>query len=187
MLVTDPRTQLRYAVPSEYFDQRPLADLEFDSAFFRAMELSEQVVADPLYKLVCPYRGWVHGFVESEFRAWLGNPELGPLAGPHLRPFFHAGLTAPADLKLDEVVAEAPDGIADAAPPPIRNEEKRRGALLKWAKTEYGEDLAKIVGREELLVLGRNHVASNINSDDVRWLRRQAPKYVRMGGRPRER
>jgi hypothetical protein len=125
MLVTDPRTQLRYAVPSEYFDQRPLADLEFDSAFFRAMELSEQVVADPLYKLVCPYRGWVHGFVESEFRAWLGNPELGPLAGPHLRPFFHEIFRGETVLRLSPdvltVEQEQPikegqiaDGIATA-------------------------------------------------------------------------
>jgi hypothetical protein len=151
------------------------------------MELSEQVVADPLYKLVCPYRGWVHGFVESEFRVWLGNAELGPLAGPQMRPFFHGGLIPPADLELDEVVAAPDAGIADAAPPPILNEQERRRALLKWAKTEYGEDLAKIVDRDELLLLGRAHVASNVNSDDVRCLRRQAPRHVRTGGRPRKR
>jgi hypothetical protein len=125
MLVIDPRTQLRHAVPSEYFDQRPLADLEFDSAFFRAMELSEQVVADPLYKLVCPYRGWVHGFFESEFRAWLGNAELGPLAGPHLRPFFDETFRLETVLRLwpdvltvdhDEPIKEGEigDGIATA-------------------------------------------------------------------------
>lgn len=92
MLVIDPRTQQRHALPAEYFDQRPFADLEFNSAFFRAMELSKQVVADPLYKLVRLYRGWVHGFLESDFRAWLGNAEIGPLAGPQMRPFFHADL-----------------------------------------------------------------------------------------------
>jgi hypothetical protein len=92
MMVIDPRTQLRHAVLAEYFDQRSLADLEFKSAFFRAKELSKQVIADPLYNLVRPYRGWVHGFLESEFRAWLGNPKIGPLAGPQMRPFFHADL-----------------------------------------------------------------------------------------------
>jgi hypothetical protein len=96
MLVIDPRTQLRYAIPGEYFDQRPFADLEFNRALFRAMELSKQVVADPLYKLVRPYRGWVHGFVESEFRAWLGNAEVGPLSGPQMRPFFNADLICAA-------------------------------------------------------------------------------------------
>jgi hypothetical protein len=89
MVVIDPRTQLRHVVPAAYFDQRSFADLEFASAFFRGIEHSKQVVADPLYKLVRPYRGWVHGFIEPKFRAWLENPTAGPQGGPRMRPYFH--------------------------------------------------------------------------------------------------
>jgi hypothetical protein len=84
MVVSDPRTGSRHAVPAEYFD-RPNADIEFSRGLFGAYELSEQVVADPLYKLVRPYRGWVHGFIEPEFRVWLENPERGPQAGSQMR------------------------------------------------------------------------------------------------------
>jgi hypothetical protein len=84
MVVSDPRTGSRHAVPAEYFD-RPNADIEFSRGLFGAYELSEQVVADPLYKLVHPYRGWVHGFIEPEFRVWLENPERGPQAGSQMR------------------------------------------------------------------------------------------------------
>src|SRR4051794_27707179 len=90
------------SIPSEYFDQRSLAELEFSSAFFRAWELSAIVAADPLFKLVRPFRGWVHGFIEPQFRAWLQDPNLGPQAGPRLRPFFHLDLAEPRRTHLHE-------------------------------------------------------------------------------------
>jgi hypothetical protein len=100
MVVIDPDTQLRHAVPAEYFDQRPAADAEFVRGLFGAYELPEITVSDPLFKLVRSYRGWVHGFVEPEFRAWLVNPESGPQAGPRMRPFFHVDpRAASADVK----------------------------------------------------------------------------------------
>lgn len=90
MIVSDPANPgIRHVVPAEYFDQRPMADLEFKRGVFGAYELSELTASDPLFKLVRPFRGWVHGFVEPEFRAWLVNPETGPQAGPQVRPFFH--------------------------------------------------------------------------------------------------
>ena len=89
MNVCDPRTGLRHEIPAEYFDQPSMADLEFVRATFGAHESPEIIKFDPLFKLVLPFRGWVHGFVERDFRAWLENHEIGPAAGPQLRPFFH--------------------------------------------------------------------------------------------------
>jgi hypothetical protein len=124
----------------------------------------------------------------AHFFQWAFSPPRSwprPKQFPPGSPRAHT-VIGPNDLELDEVIAKAPEGIADPAPSPILNKEKRRGALLKWAKTEYGDDLAKIVGRDELLPLGREHVASNVNSDDVRWLRKQAPEHLRRGGRPKK-
>jgi hypothetical protein len=90
MVVIDPRTQFRHAVPAAYFDQRPAAELEFEHGEFGAYELPEIVVTDPLFQLVRPYRGWVHGFIDPEFRAWLENPTAGPQGGPRMRPYFHS-------------------------------------------------------------------------------------------------
>jgi hypothetical protein len=77
MVVIDPRSGERHEVPAQYFDDRPMAALEFVSALFRAAELSEQVVVDPLYRAVFPYRRWAHGFIEPDFRAWLRNESAG--------------------------------------------------------------------------------------------------------------
>jgi hypothetical protein len=71
MVVIDPRTGDRYQIPPQYFEDRPMSDLEFASGLFRACELSGKVVVDPYYRAVLPYRGWAHGFSEPDFRAWL--------------------------------------------------------------------------------------------------------------------
>jgi hypothetical protein len=133
--------------------------LEFDSAFFRAMELSEQVVADPLYKLVCPYRGWVHGFVESEFRAWLGNPELGPLAGPHLRPFFHEIFRGETVLRLspDVLTVEQEQPIKEGQTADARDTERfaaPNGAAAKPADASSGDHANQRGGRRRALYRG---------------------------------
>jgi hypothetical protein len=113
MVVIDPRTQHRHEVPAEYFDQRAIVDLEFSSAFFRACERSELVVADPLFQMVAPFRGWVHGFLEDDFRGWLKNPDLGPLAGPRMRRVFHM---APHERAI----------VADTATPPAPGRRGRK-------------------------------------------------------------
>jgi len=71
MMVIDPRTGDRYQIPHQYFEDRPMSDLEFASGLFRACELSGEVLVDPYYRTVLPYRGWAHGFSEPDFRAWL--------------------------------------------------------------------------------------------------------------------
>jgi hypothetical protein len=115
MIVVDPRTSARHAIPSEYFEGRSVAELEFDSDFFRACELSERVAADPVFKIVIPFRGWMKGFIKSEFRAWLRNREIGPLAGPRIRPFFSMSAVEPTSLPIAEddpepsVVETSPD------------------------------------------------------------------------------
>jgi hypothetical protein len=94
MFVDDPRTAMRHGIPAEYFDQRATAEVEFVGDTFGAYELPEIVVSDSLFKLVRVYRGWVHGFVEHEFRAWLNDRSLGPGAGPRLRPVFSTSIEA---------------------------------------------------------------------------------------------
>jgi hypothetical protein len=76
MMVIDPRTGDRYQIPPQYFEARPMSDLEFASGLFRACELSREVVVDPYYRAVLPYRGWAHGFSEPDFRAWLRSETL---------------------------------------------------------------------------------------------------------------
>ena len=102
MLVIDPRDHRRHEVPAEYFDQRTFADLEFGSGYFRGCEKSELVAVDPLFKLVFPFRGWVHGFIEGDFRQWRGNADIGPLAGPRMRRIFYIGSSdGPAPKPID--------------------------------------------------------------------------------------
>jgi hypothetical protein len=118
MLVIDPRTRERHEVLAEYFDQRLAANAEFQSDSFRAMDTmeSKQVSTDPLYRLVRPYRDWAHGFVESEFRAWLGNGEVGPLAGPRMRPFVYINHELATLLDAPAIEAEtAVPSIEDSA------------------------------------------------------------------------
>jgi len=70
----------------------------------------------------------------------------------------------------------------DTSPPPILNEKNRRDAFLKWAETTYGKTLDGLPGRDDLKLLGRQHVAANINDDDARWLRRHLPRERTKGG-----
>jgi hypothetical protein len=153
MLVIDPRSQLRHEVPAEYFDQRPFADLEFGSAYFRGCEKSELAATDPLFKLVLPFRGWVHGFIEDDFQKWLEDPDTGPLAGPTMRPFFHTSATSKADRSEDAATQ------GNAAPNQRNSDAKKgriptkRGALACWVAQNYSAGLppgAKIIADDYL-------------------------------------
>jgi hypothetical protein len=115
MYVLDPRTSAAHAVLSEYFDGRAVAELEFNGDFFLASELSAQVAADAVFKAVVPFRGWVKGFNKSEFRAWLRNREVGPLAGPRMRPFFSMSVLESASLRTAENPEKAPNATQSAS------------------------------------------------------------------------
>jgi hypothetical protein len=146
MVVINSQTQFRQAVPAEYFEV-PAAGAEFERSFFGAYEELPKIVTnpDPLFHLVHSYQGWVHGFVEPEFRAWLVNPESGPQAGPQMRPFFH---DSPAeDLNIRSGMPGRPAKgkhliedefkrrVANQQVKPTLPEEAR--ALFDWYKTEY--------------------------------------------------
>jgi hypothetical protein len=77
MVVINPRNGDYQPIPARYFNNRPMAEMEFASALFQATEVSEQAVVDPFFRAVLPYRGWAHGFVEPDFRAWLRNEGAG--------------------------------------------------------------------------------------------------------------
>lgn len=90
MVVVNPKAQTIHSLPSEYFDQRPIADVEFEHEELQVRLPSKSAGSDPLLKFVAQCRGWAHGFIEGELQAWFSNPDTGLHAGPWMRPFFHA-------------------------------------------------------------------------------------------------
>lgn len=155
MLVVDPNSGQRQEVPAEYFDQRPFADLEFGSAFFRACEKPELVAADPLFKLVLRFRGWVHGFIEQPFRAWLKDPTIGPLAGPTMRPFFHFAAFDGSILREETPMSQ---------PPPGRRGRKRGSGSIK-DEEQLSAMLHLLRAGEASTVL---EAARKVAADDIR-------------------
>jgi hypothetical protein len=185
MVVFDERTHSPHVVPAAYFDHRPAADLEFARSYFGTYELPEVVAADPLYKFVRFYRGWVHGFIEADFRAWLVNTDIGPIAGPRMRPFFHYDPNASAD-QAERAGVVPREHIEH--PPEQAGNNAQKAAFLAWMeaqKQEYGTypptDCRNKVGRPGW----RNWATENhVARETVRDWRASKPDFLIRRGRP---
>jgi hypothetical protein len=60
-------------------------------------------------------------------------------------------------------------------------------ALEKWARKNWGKDLSRLPGRDDLLPLARAEFGNHISQGPIRELRTLAPAEIRRGGSPTHR
>ena len=141
MVVSDPQTGSRQAVPAEYFD-RPNADIEFHRSLFGAYKLSEQAVADPLYELIhakipkgsfCDPFGGV-GIVGSFFKrqgytVWTGD----------VLKFAHCFQVARVEASRFPSFGKLRTGLGVSSTEAIRSSLNSRALNQGWFVREYSQ------------------------------------------------
>jgi hypothetical protein len=117
LIVIDPRTGMRHALPAAYFD-RPESRFIFHRARFRKSDLDDR---DPLYPTLCVYDGWATGFIEFELRARLARIDTDAEA---MQGAFHPTPNAVGSVNVTE-----------AEKPVVARPQKRggyKGGLAEW-------------------------------------------------------